>query len=176
MRVGVEREQAADVAGQLEQPARRVQALRPRVDLDRDVVGTARLEDELGGADTEAVADVQLVVEETLGGEVLAELAPPELELRPLSPPELVELGRIGVHGFFRASMDTQVGLSVPVEVQHPDRHATRSRFLEDPGRDRPAPPRHLARQADVDGEHPHRVLPACSGVLASRRAVTVPS
>ncbi len=45
VRVAVDREQAADVAGQLEQPRGRVAALGPGVDLDGDVVLDAGLED-----------------------------------------------------------------------------------------------------------------------------------
>ena len=48
MRVAVDGEQAADVAGQLEQLGRRVAALGAGVDLDRDVVLDAGLEDRLG--------------------------------------------------------------------------------------------------------------------------------
>ena len=94
----------------------------------------------------------------------------PRVELRPLARPELVELGRVGVDGLVRAAVHAQVGLAVAVEVQPPQRHASGDRLFEDPGRDRLAPPEHLARQADVDGEHLHRALPTGS---ASRRAAT---
>ena len=47
VRVAVDREEAAEVAGQLEQPGRRVAALGAGVDLDRDVVLGAGLEDRL---------------------------------------------------------------------------------------------------------------------------------
>jgi hypothetical protein len=48
--------------------------------------------DELGRADPEAAADADIAVEEAFGGQILAESARAEVELRPLARPELVEL------------------------------------------------------------------------------------
>src|SRR6478752_1250646 len=48
VRVGVDREEAAEVAGQLDELVRRVAPLGARVDLDGDVVLEARAEDLLG--------------------------------------------------------------------------------------------------------------------------------
>ena len=62
--------------------------------------------------------------------------------------------------------MDAQVGLPVAVEVERPQRHAARDRLLVDAGRDRLASPDHLAREADVDGEH-HPTTQACLRALS---------
>src|SRR5918994_3646139 len=58
--------------------------------------------DQLGGFHSEAGADADVLVEEAFGGQVLAECARAEFELWPLARPELVELGRVGVHGLSR--------------------------------------------------------------------------
>src|SRR5262245_43305643 len=79
--------------------------------------------DELGGADADAVADADPVVEQALGGQVLAERARAELELRPLARPELVVLGRVGVDGLVLTAVHAKVGLAVAVEVQTAQRH-----------------------------------------------------
>src|SRR4029079_7973686 len=60
--------------------------------------GQARLgHDDLRGADPEAVADAEVVVDEALGREILAEHAWAEGELRSLARPELVELRRVDI-------------------------------------------------------------------------------
>jgi hypothetical protein len=69
--------------------------------------------DEFGRADAEAVADADVAVEEAFGGQVLAERARAEVELRPLMRPELVELGRVGVDGLLRTAVDPEIGLAV---------------------------------------------------------------
>ena len=125
-------------------------------------------DDELGRADPEAVAHVHVAVEQTLGRQVLAEGRRAELELRPLARPQLVELRRVRVDRLLGTAVHAQVGLAVAVQVEPPQRHASGDRLLPDPGADRPAPPEHLAGEADVDGEHPHGGLPAgnicCAG------------
>ena len=74
--------------------------------------------DQLGGSHPEAVTDADVLVAETLGRQVLAELPSREGELGPLAPPQLVELGRIGVDGLVPPSVDPEVGLTVTVEVE----------------------------------------------------------
>ena len=62
--------------------------------------------DELGGSDPVTVADADALVEETLGGQVLAERTRAELELWSLTRPELVELGWVGVDRFVQTAVD----------------------------------------------------------------------
>src|SRR5262249_27130913 len=109
-------------------------------------------------ADSEAVADAHVLVEQTFGREVLAERARAELELWSLGRPELVVLGRVCVDGLVPTAVHAQVGLTVAGEVERGNRDATAHGLLVDPRPDRLASPRHLARKPDVDGEHPHRV------------------
>ena len=76
--------------------------------------GKPRLgDDQLGRSHPEAVTDADVLVAETLDGQVLAELPPREGELRSLASPELVELGRVGVDGLVPATVDPQIGLTV---------------------------------------------------------------
>jgi hypothetical protein len=86
--------------------------------------------DEFGRADAEAVADADVAVEEAFGGQVLAERARAEVELRPLMRPELVELGRVGVDGLLRTAVDPEIGLAVALEVEPAQRHVPGDRFL----------------------------------------------
>jgi len=61
----------------------------------------ARLrDDELRAPDREAVADVQVILDQACDGEVLAERAPRQLEIRQFLSPEFVVLGRIDVTAF----------------------------------------------------------------------------
>src|SRR5262249_32007731 len=129
----------------------------------------ARLgDDELGGADTESVAHVDLAVEQALGGQVVSERAGAELELRPLARPELVGLGRGGVDGLVRAAVNAQVGRAVAVGVEPVDRYPPGDRLLPDSGCDRFAPPERLARETDVDRHDLHRALPTSSPAPAT--------
>ena len=115
-------------------------------------------DDELGGADAEAVADRDLLLErQPLDREVLAEGAERQL-LPELLPPEGVVLERVGVDRLRGAAVDGEVGLAVAVEVQATERDATLDRLLEDAGCHVASLPAHGAREADVDRDDSHDV------------------
>src|SRR5207249_7640336 len=125
------------------------------------VAGKPRLGgDQLGRADPEAVADLNVVLEQALAGEVLPERAVLERDAGQLRAPVRVVLGGIGVDGLLPPAVRGQVGLPVAVQVERAHGDAARHRLLEDAGGDRPALPGDLPRQADVHRDDPHRVSP----------------
>jgi hypothetical protein len=82
------------------------------------VTGDARLRDfERRSADAVAVADADLVVGETLDGEVLAELAVAEIAPSELSLLVAVRVDLVDEHGAVLAAVREPVGLVVPVDV-----------------------------------------------------------
>ena len=82
------------------------------------VTGDARLRDfEQRSADAVAVADADLVVGETLDGEVLADLALGEVVALELALPVAVRVDLVDEHGAVLAAVGKAVGLVVAVDV-----------------------------------------------------------
>jgi len=107
----------------------------------------------------EAVSDVEIVFEEAFSREILPEHSPGKLPAGKFRAPERIMLGRITVNGFERPSMDAEIGLAVPVEVESPQRHRARDWQLEDPGVDSSALINGEARASDVQGEQFHGIV-----------------
>ena len=88
----------------------------------------------LGGADPQPVADEHLVLERyALDGEVLSE-HPPRKVPADLPLPIRIVLGRVDVHRLVGASVDGQIGLAVPVEIDPGHLDATFNGPFEDSG------------------------------------------
>ena len=121
----------------------------PDADAVTGHTGLRDLED--GGADPEAVADADLVVAQSLDGEVLAELSMDEVVPTELALPVAVGVDLVDEDGALLAAVPAEVALSVPVDVE--PAHSARSGYgvLEDAGEHGLALPRHVLRHADVD-------------------------
>src|SRR5262249_32026975 len=104
------------------------------VEADPELVARhARLRDaQLCGAGAEDVADADVGLAQSLGGEVPAERAERQLDSRQLAPPVLVVLGRIRVHRLVGTAVDREIRLAVAVEVEAIDVHAPGDRRLPD--------------------------------------------
>ena len=101
--------------------------------------------------DAVAVADADLAVGEALDGEVLAELAVPEVVPSELALPIAVGVDLVDEHRAMLAAMGNPVGLVVAVDVDAPDHSRVGHRVLPDRRLDGLALPLHLAWAADVD-------------------------
>ena len=83
------------------------------------VAGDARLGDlEDGGADPVAVADADLVVAQSLDGEVLAELPVDEVVSSELAFPVPVGVDLVDEHGALLAAVPAEIALTVAVDVE----------------------------------------------------------
>jgi hypothetical protein len=121
------------------------------------VAGHARLgDDDFGGADGEAVADVDVGLERTFEGEVLAEDAGRQRKAGELCLPVFVVRDGVAVDGFLGAAVHGEVRLAVAVEVEGAESDAAGDRLLKDRSGDLVIMPGNLAGQADVEGEEPH--------------------
>ncbi len=116
------------------------------------VTGHTRLGDlEQRGADLEPVADAHLVVAEPVDREVLAELAILEIVAVEMLTPVPVRVELVHVHRALLAAVAGQVALPVARDVRRTDPARPVDGSLPDPGVHSTAPPRDVARQADVD-------------------------
>ena len=113
------------------------------------VTGQPRLgDDELGGADAEAVADGHVLLErQPVDRQVLAEGSERQL-VSELRPPEGVVLERVRVDRLRGAAVDGEIRLAVALEVQASERDATLDRCLEDRGRHLASVPAHAGAGA----------------------------
>ncbi len=68
-----------------------------------------------------------------------------------LAFPIAVRVDLVNEHRPLLAAVARQISLTVTVNVEPPHPVGTGHRVLEDPRKDRPALPRHILRQADVD-------------------------
>jgi len=93
---------------------------------------------EEGASHLEHVSDVDLPLQHPFHGEVLAELAESQVAPAELPLPEIVVLERVGVDRLVGPSVDPEIRLAVPFQVQPSDPDAARDRLLEDPCRDGP--------------------------------------
>src|SRR5947209_7012750 len=83
------------------------------------VTGGPRLGDfEFSLADAVPVADADLVVRQSVDGEVLAEHAPGQIRAIEKVPPELVGVGLIDHHCPLLAAVPAQIALPVTVDIQ----------------------------------------------------------
>ena len=110
--------------------------------------------------DPEAVADPH-VLEQPLGGQVLAEDGPGQIHSGKLLAPILVVLGRVDVDGLVDAAVHRQVGLLVALEVERGHAQSAVDRCLEDGGEHRMAVPLDLSREPDAQRHDFHVNLPA---------------
>src|SRR5262249_7564401 len=140
--------------------------------------GDPRLGDlDLGLAYPEPVTDADLVVGQSVDGEVLAERAVLEaVEAEELLPAP-VRVGLVHQYGAPLTTVPGQVAVSVAVDVQAAHHPRAVDRLLPDAGVHGPAVPRDVLRHPDVDGEkarHRHclalGLAPALFGVNESRR------
>ena len=121
------------------------------------VAGKARLGDNnLGRADGEAVAQVDGIFGQSLGGEILTELAQGKLEAGEFGFPEGVMFEGVAVDGFVFTAVNGEVGLAVAVEIELAEGDAACDGLLEDAGGDGAAVPFDVAGKATVDGEKFH--------------------
>ena len=118
-----------------------------------------------GGADLVAVADADLVVAQSLDGEVLAELSVDEVVSSELAFPVAIGVDLVDEDGALLAAMPGKIALPVAVDVELA--HAARAgdRVLEDAGEDRLPLPSHVLRHADVDRQQGCRPHECWSGV-----------
>ena len=103
-------------AAALLEPLHHVEPPEPDPELEARKPGLR--DDELRGADVQAVADVHGVLAEALGREVLAEGAPRQRDVGQLRAPVGVVLGRIDVDGLVWTSVNREIGLLIAVQVQ----------------------------------------------------------
>ncbi len=116
------------------------------------VAGDAGLRDlELGLPDAVPVADADLIVRESVDGEVLAEHAVGEVVSPEVLLPVPVGVDLVDEHGSLLAAVAVQVALAVPVDVQPPHHPRPVDLALPHAGMDRLAVPGHIFRQAHVD-------------------------
>src|SRR5262245_528324 len=133
------------------------------------VTGDARLSDfEDGGADLVSVADADLVVAQSVDGEVLAELPVDEVVSFELACPVAVGVQLVDEDGALLAAVPRMIALPVAFDVE--PAHSTRAvdRIFEDAGVDRLSLPRHVSRHPDVDGDERPRAT-AGGGRLVER-------
>ncbi len=146
-------EDAEVEAGAMMGDEERRNALVVHADPD-SVAGDPRLGDfENGSADPVAVADADLVVAQSLDGEVLTELSVDEVVSAELALPVAVRLDLVDEDGTLLAAVSGQVTLSVPVDVELPYAPGAVDGVLEHAREHRLSLPRHVLRQADVDGQ-----------------------
>ena len=135
------------------------------------VAGDAGLGDfEDGGADPVAVADADLVVAQSVDGEVLAELPVDEVASSELALPVAVGVDLVDEHGALLAAVPGEIALAVAVDVE--PAHAARAGdgVLEDAGEDGLPLPGHVLRHADVDRQQgAHRTTFALDGLRWGR-------
>src|SRR6266567_5141633 len=131
---------------------------------DRQLVaGHARLcDNELRCADTVAVANPDIILQQPLRREVLPECAPGQFRIRQFATPKVVVLRRVRVHGFFQSAVNGQIRLLVALDVVTRDVHAVGHRRLEDGSLDTASTPLHLTRSSDTDRHNLH--LDSCEG------------
>ena len=123
------------------------------------VAGDARLGDlEQGRADPVAVADADLVVRQSLDGEVLAELPVDEIAAAQPLLPVAIRFDLIDEDRALLSAVAGEIALAVALDVEPPDAATSLHRLLPDAGAHRPSAPLDVARQPDVDREQPgHR-------------------
>ncbi len=78
------------------------------------------------------VADVNLILQHSLDGEILPELPESEISSTELALPVVIVLYRVYVGRFIDAAVTYGIRLLVPVEVQRPKHDPAAHRFLED--------------------------------------------
>ena len=114
-----------------------------------------------GGADLEAVADADLVVVQPLNGEVLAELPVDEVVSSKLVLPVAIGVDLVDEHGALLAAVPGEIALTITFDVELASPARAGHGLLEHAGEDRLPLPRHVPRQAHVDGQQrPHPGVP----------------
>ena len=103
------------------------------------------------GADLVAVADADLVIGESLHGEVLAELSVDEVVSSELALPVTIGVDLVDEHGTLLAAVPRQIALTVAFDVELADAAGPLDGIFEDAGEDGPPLPGHVLRHADVD-------------------------
>src|SRR5262249_27651982 len=123
------------------------------VHADSDAVARdARLRDfEDGGPDLVAVADADLVVAQSVDGEVLAELAVDEVAPSELAFPVAVGVELVDEDGAVLAPVAGEIALAVGLDVELAHVSWANDGILVDAGKDGLPLPGHVPRQADVD-------------------------
>jgi hypothetical protein len=106
-------------------------------------------------ADLVAVTDADLVVRETLHGEVLAELPVGEIVAAEKLLPVAIGLDLVDEHRAVDATVPLQVALAIAVDVKAADRPATADGVLPDAGVDSSPLPANVPGRADVDRQEP---------------------
>jgi hypothetical protein len=90
-------------------------------------------------ADAVDVAEPDVLFEQSLGGEVLAELPEDEVGPAQFSRPRRAVLERVDVNSLVESPVDAEVSLAVAIEVESAQGDAACDRLLEDAGGDGPA-------------------------------------
>jgi hypothetical protein len=112
----------------------------------------ARLADlEQRRADAVAIADADLIVGQSLDGEVLAELPKAKVVAAEEVLPVAVGLDLVDEHGTVYAPVSLQIALAVAIDVQATHHPAPLDPLLPDARVDGPPLPLDVARQANVD-------------------------
>src|ERR1043166_2856051 len=91
-------------------------------------------------------------------GKVLAEHSPRQFHVRQFSFPKVVMFGGVGVNGFFRSTVNSQIRLAVTVEIQSAEHDSSGKGFFEDASRNRFTVPYHELRSSNVDRDDFHAV------------------
>src|ERR1700741_4727701 len=96
------------------------------------------------------------ILEQAFGGEVLSENGKRKVAAGKLHLPEGIVFDGIAVHRFIFAAVNSEVGLTVAIEIQLAESDAARDRLLEDAGGDHSVVPGDFPREADVEGDELH--------------------
>src|SRR5580704_5744656 len=109
------------------------------------------------GTDLKAIANVKLVLGQTLRREVLAKHAPGKVVAQQLIAPKHIMLRRVSVDRLVRAAMDAEIGLTVAVQVERTQLNRSMHRLFEDAGLDRCPFVECWPRHFDVQRSYLHR-------------------
>ena len=116
-------------------------------------------DDKLCRPHSQTVANPDVLLEQALDGQILAEDSPGKVHLGKLSVPIHVVLGRITVNGLVDAPMHRQVALLVALEVERGHSQSAVSGCLEDGGAYCLSAPFNLAWKPNVQGHNSHANL-----------------
>ena len=111
-------------------------------------------------AHAEDVADVDLIFQHPLDGEVLPELSEGKIHSTELALPVAVVLDRVHVGRLIDSTVAYKVRLPVPIEVQRPEHDPSADWLFEDSGCYRLTPMHNIFGRRNVYGEQLHPTIP----------------
>jgi len=112
--------------------------------------------DKLGGADPQAISNLNLILKETLACQVFSESTPAKVFSRKLALPKRIMLAGIDIDRLIDSAMHRKIGLPITVEVERCHMHTALHRILPDRCLHHPAVPGDFSRQTYADRNQLH--------------------